>query len=71
MTMSPSATAAFPGLLEIFHGRQTARSLHFIVAGLLVLFLVVHVIQTFVGGFVKEMRSIITGVYINENSRHG
>src|SRR5207253_1424032 len=30
MTMSNSAVAAFPWLVDFFHGRQTARTLHFI-----------------------------------------
>jgi thiosulfate reductase cytochrome b subunit len=70
MTMSPSALAAFPWLLEFFHGRQTARSLHFIIAGLLLLFLIIHLIQIFVAGFVNEMRSIVTGYYAVDEDLH-
>jgi thiosulfate reductase cytochrome b subunit len=63
MTMSPSALAAFPWLLDLFQGRQTARTLHFVFALLLVVFLLVHVLQVFVAGFVNEMRSMITGYF--------
>lgn len=64
MTMSPSALAAFPWLIDLFQGRQTARTIHFIVANLLVLFVLVHVFQVFVAGFVNEMRSMITGYFV-------
>jgi thiosulfate reductase cytochrome b subunit len=64
MTMSPSALAAFPWLLDFFHGRQTARTIHFVVANLLVLFVAVHVFQVFVAGFFNEMRSMITGYFV-------
>jgi thiosulfate reductase cytochrome b subunit len=71
MTMSPSALAACPWLLELFQGRQTARSLHFIFAFLLLLFLIVHLIQVFVAGFANEMRSILTGIYVVDEDPHG
>jgi thiosulfate reductase cytochrome b subunit len=59
--MSPGVTAAYPELFALFGGRQSARTLHFAVACLLVLFLVVHVAQVFVGGAGNLMRSMITG----------
>ncbi|MGU3362589.1 cytochrome b/b6 domain-containing protein [Methylobacterium sp. M6A4_1b] len=61
LTMSPGVTAAYPELFALFGGRQSARTLHFLVACLLVLFLVVHVAQVFVGGAGNLMRSMITG----------
>jgi thiosulfate reductase cytochrome b subunit len=64
MTMSPSALAVFPWLLDVFFGRQTARTIHFVTANLLVLFVLIHVFQVFVAGFVNEMRSMITGYFV-------
>jgi thiosulfate reductase cytochrome b subunit len=61
LTMSPGVTAAFPELFTLFGGRQSARTLHFVFACLLVLFLLVHVSQVFVGGAVNLTRSMITG----------
>ena len=63
MTMSNSAVAAFPWLIDVFQGRQTARTLHFICAMALLLFFVIHLFQVFVAGFGREMKSIITGYY--------
>lgn len=63
MTMSNSAVAAYPWLIDLFQGRQTARLLHFVCAMLMTVFLFVHVSQVFVAGFVREMRSILTGYY--------
>ena len=61
LTMSPGVTAAYPELFALFGGRQSARTLHFLAACLLVLFLAVHVAQVFVGGAGNLMRSMITG----------
>lgn len=63
MTMSNSALSIFPWLIDVFGGRQTARLIHFICAMTLVAFLLVHVSQVFLAGFVREMRSILTGYY--------
>ena len=63
MTMSNSAVSIFPWLIDFFGGRQTARTIHFICAMSLFLFILIHVFQVFVAGFVREMRSIITGYY--------
>jgi thiosulfate reductase cytochrome b subunit len=61
LTMSNSVTTAYPELFTLFGGRQSARSLHFIAAMLLLAFILVHVFQVFVAGFFRLMRSMITG----------
>ncbi len=63
LTMSPAVTAAMPFLFDIFGGRQSARTIHFLVANLLVLFVLVHIIQVIVTGVFNNMRSMITGRY--------
>src|SRR5215472_3452099 len=63
LTMSPAVTAAMPFLFDVFGGRQSARTIHFLVANLLVLFLLVHIIQVVVTGAFNNMRSMITGRY--------
>ena len=62
-TMSPGLDAAFPWLLELLGGRQTARSIHFMAAWGIVLFVVVHVVLVLVSGLFNNMRSMITGWY--------
>jgi thiosulfate reductase cytochrome b subunit len=64
LTMSPAVTAAFPFLFDLFGGRQSARTIHFIVANLLVLFVLVHIVQVLLFGALNLMRSIITGRYV-------
>src|SRR5689334_2730231 len=55
LTLSPAVTAAYPVLFTMFGGRQSARTVHFLVADALVLFLLVHVILTIRGGLVRSM----------------
>jgi thiosulfate reductase cytochrome b subunit len=61
MTMSPALNAAMPWLLDLFGGRQSARSLHFIFAVGLVLFVLVHLLMVLLAGPLNEIRSMITG----------
>jgi len=61
LCMSPGVDSAAPWLPELFGGRQSARTVHFITASLIVLFVIVHVAEVFISGVVNEMRSMITG----------
>jgi thiosulfate reductase cytochrome b subunit len=63
LSMSPGFNAAAPWLTDLLGGRQSGRTLHFISAILIVLFVVVHVVEVFLAGVVNEMRSMITGRY--------
>ena len=63
LTMSPGINAAWPWLLDLFGGRQSARSIHFICATLLVGFILVHLAMVTLAGPLNEVRSIITGWY--------
>ncbi|NMA99542.1 MAG: cytochrome b/b6 domain-containing protein [Phyllobacteriaceae bacterium] len=63
LTMSPGMDAAWPWLLDVFGGRQTARTIHFGVMVLLVLFFVVHIVMVLLAGPLNELRSMITGWY--------
>jgi thiosulfate reductase cytochrome b subunit len=62
LTMSPGLDAAFP-LAGLFGGRQTARTLHFVAAFALVLFVVVHVAMVVLSGPWNNLRSMLTGHY--------
>ena len=61
LTLSPGMNAAWPWLLEVFGGRQSARSVHFIAAATIALFTIVHLALVILAGPVNEVRSMITG----------
>ncbi len=63
LTMSPMMDAGWGWLLELFGGRQSARSIHFIAAMLMVLFIVVHLLLVVLAGPINEVRSMVTGRY--------
>jgi thiosulfate reductase cytochrome b subunit len=64
LTMSPGFDAFAPWLLDLFGGRQSARSLHFIFASLITAFIVVHLVEVVLAGPLNEIRSMITGRYV-------
>ena len=59
----PAFTAISPELIDLFGGRQSARTLHAISTLLLVLFVVIHVFEVFVAGAFNHIRAMITGKY--------
>jgi thiosulfate reductase cytochrome b subunit len=59
--MSPAITSVMPLVVTILGGQQSARTIHFGVANLLVLFLIVHITMVSVTGFTTHMRAMITG----------
>ena len=72
LTMSPALNAAFPGVLELFGGRQSARTMHFLAATALVAFVIVHVVMVLVSGAYNNIRSMINGWYaIEPEAEHG
>jgi thiosulfate reductase cytochrome b subunit len=68
LTMSPGFTAPFPQLFTLFGGRQSARTIHFLLAVALVLFVGIHVLMTVLSGFRASVLSMFTGSY---NGRRG
>jgi thiosulfate reductase cytochrome b subunit len=68
--MSPGLNAAAPWLPELFGGRQSARTFHFISASILVLFAVVHIVMVLVSGVWNNVRSMITGRYVIKEDKH-
>lgn len=61
LAMSPAIASAFPDAQSVLGGQQSARTIHFFVSILLVLFLVVHVVKVAVSGFGSRVRAMITG----------
>jgi len=61
LTMSPAVTAAYPALLDVFGGSQSARTVHFFAFTALVVFLVVHVTMVLLTGVKRQMRTMTLG----------
>ena len=61
MAMSPAVTSVFPFFVRSSGGYETARTIHFFAANLLVLFVLVHVAMVCLAGFVDRTRAMITG----------
>jgi thiosulfate reductase cytochrome b subunit len=61
--MSPWMNSLWPGWIDILGGRQSARTIHFIVAWLLVGFVAIHVFEVIISGLWNHLRSMITGNY--------
>jgi thiosulfate reductase cytochrome b subunit len=67
--MSPRLDSVWPGWIDFFGGRQSMRTLHFILAWTIVLFVLVHVFEVLVTGVWNNIRSMITGRYALRTDR--
>ncbi|WP_188772653.1 cytochrome b/b6 domain-containing protein [Novosphingobium endophyticum] len=63
LAMSPATDAWAPIVTEAFGGRQSARSVHFIAAFLLIAFFLVHIVMVVLAGPFNEVRAMISGNY--------
>ena len=61
IALSPGMNAAWPWVLDLAGGRQSARSVHFLASAAITLFTVVHLALVILAGVGNEMRSMITG----------
>ena len=61
LAMSPMLNATWPWMLDLFGGRQSARSLHFIAMAGMVGFIVLHVVLVLLTGPWNQMRGMVTG----------
>ena len=59
--MSPAITSVIPQFVTVFGGHQTARTIHFFLGDILVLFFLVHIAMVIVAGFSSRMQAMITG----------
>jgi thiosulfate reductase cytochrome b subunit len=66
LAISPGTDAALPWLVDVFGGRQSARSIHFIVAWCVFGFFVIHVVLVLLSGPIGQLRDMITGGRIDE-----
>ena len=63
MAMSPRLDTVFTGWVELLGGRQSARTLHFLAAMGILLFVLVHVFEVLISGVWNQLRSMVTGWY--------
>lgn len=61
LAMSPAFASFMPSAVSILGGQQSARTIHFFVTLLLVLFLLVHILMVILAGFGSRTRAMITG----------
>jgi thiosulfate reductase cytochrome b subunit len=66
MAMSPMLDTVITGWVDWFGGRQSARSIHFIVAWMLVAFVLIHVFEVIISGLWNHLRSMINGYFFIE-----
>jgi thiosulfate reductase cytochrome b subunit len=69
LALSPAFDSAFPAAVNVFGGRQSARTLHFFVSGFLLLFLIVHLAMVALTGFRIRMRAMINGLATSPQER--
>jgi thiosulfate reductase cytochrome b subunit len=69
LAMSPAIASAFPAVVSVLGGQQSARTLHFFLTIALVLFLLVHVIMISISGFRTRMRAMIAGHPVSAKER--
>jgi thiosulfate reductase cytochrome b subunit len=68
MAMSPMLDTFIHGWVGWFGGRQAARTIHFILAWLLLAFVLVHVLEVLISGVWNHLRSMITGWFAVDES---
>ncbi|TCV95658.1 thiosulfate reductase cytochrome b subunit [Luteibacter rhizovicinus] len=63
LAMSPRMDAVLSPLVDLVGGRQSARTIHFVIACGFVAFIVVHVLEVIITGPLNQLRGMITGYY--------
>jgi thiosulfate reductase cytochrome b subunit len=63
LAMSPRMDAVLSPLVEAVGGRQSARTIHFIIAWAFVAFVLIHVFEVLMSGVFNQLRGMITGYY--------
>lgn len=61
LAFSPALASVAPVIVNMFGGQQSARTIHFFVAAVIVLFVLVHVVLVCTSGFRARMRGMISG----------
>jgi thiosulfate reductase cytochrome b subunit len=61
LAFSPALASVVPGLVSMFGGQQSARTIHFCVGVLVVCFVTVHVAMVWMAGFRARVGAMMTG----------
>lgn len=61
LAMSPAIASVLPPAVTTLGGQQSARTIHFVITVLLVIFLLVHILMVWLSGFRQRMGAMITG----------
>ena len=69
LSMSPAIDAGFPFLLDLFGGRQSARTIHFFACFTFIGFIVTHLLMVATTGLWNNLRSMMTGWFHIEEPR--
>lgn len=64
LCMSPHMGSVLGWLLDLVGGRQSARTLHFIFANLMLAFIAIHLFMVLISGPYNQIRSMITGRFL-------
>jgi thiosulfate reductase cytochrome b subunit len=67
LCMSPGFDSTAHWLVDLFGGRQSARSIHFLCMAATVVFIVVHLVMVVLSGPINQIRGMITGRYAIED----
>lgn len=68
ISMSPALDSVLPGWVDVLGGRQSARTMHFLAAAALVVFVLIHLLEVAVTGLRNNLRSMVTGRFDIEES---
>jgi thiosulfate reductase cytochrome b subunit len=68
LAMSPRMDAVLSPMVEAVGGRQSARTIHFIIAWGFVAFVLIHVFEVLISGVFNQLRGMITGYFAINNS---
>jgi len=68
LSMSFALMSVFPFMVTVLGGHQSARTLHFVFASLLLMFFLVHMAMLCLVGFKSHVRAMITGYKPQEGS---
>jgi thiosulfate reductase cytochrome b subunit len=63
LAMSPRMDAVLSPLVEAVGGRQSARTIHFIIAWAFVAFVAIHLFEVLISGAFNQLRGMLTGYF--------
>ena len=63
LAMSPHMDSVLGWMVDLVGGRQSARTIHFIIAFAFIGFVLIHVFEVLISGVWNNLRSMITGTY--------